>query len=81
VPPLETTHIEEPAANLLGVRGVGEGGSLGPAAVLANAVADALGPLGVEPDALPLTPARVWTACAAAHEPSSIAARARPDRA
>ena len=62
VPPLETLHIEEPAANLIGVRGVGEGGTLGPAAVLANAVADALSPLGVEPDELPLTPARVWAA-------------------
>ena len=62
VPPLETTHIEEPAANLLGVRGVGEGGTLGPAAVLANAVADALSPLGVEPDELPLNAPRVWAA-------------------
>jgi len=62
IPPLETTHIEEPAANLIGVRGVGEGGTLGPAAVLANAVADALSPLGVEPDELPLTPQRIWTA-------------------
>jgi len=44
------------------VRGVGEGGTLGPAAVLANAVADALSPLGVEPDELPLTPPRVWAA-------------------
>jgi carbon-monoxide dehydrogenase large subunit len=60
IPPLETTHIEEPAANLLGVRGVGEGGTLGPAAVLANAVADALSPFGVEPDELPLSAARVW---------------------
>ena len=63
VPPLETEHIEEPAANLAGVRGVGEGGTLGPAAVVANAVADALAPFGVEPDELPLSPARVWTAC------------------
>jgi carbon-monoxide dehydrogenase large subunit len=63
IPSLETEHIEEPAANLAGVRGVGEGGTLGPAAVLANAVADALAPLGVEPDALPLSPFRVWTAC------------------
>ncbi|HET7343085.1 MAG TPA: xanthine dehydrogenase family protein molybdopterin-binding subunit, partial [Methylomirabilota bacterium] len=62
IPPLTTTHIEEPAANLLGVRGVGEGGTLGPAAVLANAVADALSPFGVEPDAPPLTPSRVWAA-------------------
>ena len=64
VPPLELHHIEEPAANLLGVRGVGEGGTLGPAAVLANAVADALSPFGVEPTELPLSTARVWAACA-----------------
>jgi carbon-monoxide dehydrogenase large subunit len=67
IPSLQTEHIEEPAANLAGVRGVGEGGTLGPAAVLANAVADALAPLGVEPDALPLTPSRLWAACALAH--------------
>jgi carbon-monoxide dehydrogenase large subunit len=64
IPPLETHHIEEPAANLAGVRGVGEGGTLGPAAVLANAVADALASFGVEPVELPLTPARLWAACA-----------------
>ena len=72
MPPVETEHIEEPADNLAGVRGVGEGGTLGPAAVLANAVADALAPLGVEPNALPLTPARLWAACA------SAATRRRP---
>jgi carbon-monoxide dehydrogenase large subunit len=66
IPPLDVEHIEEPAANLIGVRGVGEGGTLGPAAVLANAVADALVPFGVEPVELPLTPARLWAACAAA---------------
>ena len=66
IPRLQTEHVEEPAGNLAGVRGVGEGGTLGPAAVLANAVADALAPLGVEPDTLPLSPARVWAACASA---------------
>jgi len=66
IPPLETAHVEQPAENLLGVRGVGEGGTLGPAAALANAVADALAPFGVQPDALPLSPARVWAACARA---------------
>jgi len=65
VPPLELGHVEEPADNLAGVRGVGEGGTLGPAAVLANAVADALAPLGIEPNDLPMTPARVWAWCAA----------------
>jgi carbon-monoxide dehydrogenase large subunit len=64
VPPLELGHVEEPADNLAGVRGVGEGGTLGPAAVLANAVADALAPLGIEPNDLPMTPARLWALCA-----------------
>jgi carbon-monoxide dehydrogenase large subunit len=59
LPPFELDHIEEPADNLLGVRGVGEGGTLGPAAVLANAVADAL---GIETNELPLTPDRLWEA-------------------
>jgi carbon-monoxide dehydrogenase large subunit len=44
----------------LRVRGVGEGGTLGPSAVIANAVADALAPLGVEPNELPISPARLW---------------------
>jgi carbon-monoxide dehydrogenase large subunit len=74
VPPLELHHIEEPAANLLGVRGVGEGGTLGPAAVLANAVADALSPFGVEPTELPLSAARLWAACARAGVTSEPAA-------
>jgi carbon-monoxide dehydrogenase large subunit len=59
LPSFDLDHIEEPADNLLGVRGVGEGGTLGPAAVLANAVADAL---GIETNELPLTPGRVWEA-------------------
>lgn len=60
MPPLTLDHIEVPADNLAGVRGVGEGGTLGPAAVLANAVADALGALGAEVSELPLTPERIW---------------------
>lgn len=62
-PPLELGHVEEPADNLAGVRGVGEGGTLGPAAVLANAVADVLAPFRIELNDPPLTPARVWGLC------------------
>ena len=65
LPPFELDHIEEPAENLAGVRGVGEGGTLGPAAALANAVADALAPFGIETNELPLAPARLWGWCAA----------------
>ena len=68
VPPLVLAHVEEPADNIAGVRGVGEGGTLGPAAALANAVADALAPFHVEPNDLPLAPARIWAACAARPE-------------
>lgn len=59
IPELILGHIEQPADNPLGVRGVGEGGTLGPAAVLASAVADAV---GIDVDELPLTPARLWSA-------------------
>jgi carbon-monoxide dehydrogenase large subunit len=58
IPDFVIGHVAHPAANPLGVRGVGEGGTLGPNAVLAGAVADAL---GVEITTLPITPAAVWT--------------------
>jgi CO/xanthine dehydrogenase Mo-binding subunit len=45
--------------NPLGVKGVGEGGSSGAGAAIANAVADALAPLGVSITALPLSPNRL----------------------
>jgi aerobic carbon-monoxide dehydrogenase large subunit len=57
VPDLVIGHVSRPAANPLGVRGVGEGGTLGPYAVLAGAVHDAL---GVYIDTLPVSPANVW---------------------
>lgn len=50
-----TSRIRRPT---LGVRGVGEGGTLGPYAVIAGAVADALG-VGIT--TLPVTPTAVWT--------------------
>jgi carbon-monoxide dehydrogenase large subunit len=56
--------------NPLGVKGVGEGGSSGAGAAVANAVADALAPLGVEITDLPLAPARLLAAIAAARERS-----------
>jgi carbon-monoxide dehydrogenase large subunit len=58
IPDLVLGHIERPAPNPLGVRGVGEGGTLGPGAVLAGAVRDAI---GARVDALPLSPEAVWT--------------------
>ena len=59
VPPVVTALRETPSPlNPLGAKGVGEGGSIGTPAAVANAVAAALG-FHVE---LPFTPARVWKA-------------------
>jgi carbon-monoxide dehydrogenase large subunit len=46
--------------NPLGAKGAGEGGIIPVGGVIANAVAAALGSLGVEPLELPLSPPRVW---------------------
>lgn len=46
--------------NPLGAKGGGEGGIVPVGGVIANAVAAALAPLGVEVRALPLTPSKVW---------------------
>jgi carbon-monoxide dehydrogenase large subunit len=48
------------------VKGAGEGGTAGASAAIANAVADALAPLGVRITALPLSPERVAMLVAAA---------------
>ncbi len=66
IPALEVGHVDDPAATVTGARGVGEGSTLGVAAAIANAVADALSPWGVETNELPLTPSRIHAALAAA---------------
>jgi len=48
--------------NPLGTKGIGEGGSIGTPAAIANAVADALEPLGIRHLDPPFTAARVWEA-------------------
>jgi carbon-monoxide dehydrogenase large subunit len=46
----------------LGVKGVGESGCTGSLPAVANAVMDALRPLGVGHLDMPLTPAKIWHA-------------------
>jgi len=46
--------------NPLGAKGAGEGGIIPVGGVIANAVASALGSLGVQPVELPLSPPRIW---------------------
>ena len=49
MPPVELVHMETPSPlNELGVKGLGEGGAIAPPVVIANAVCDALRPVGFE---------------------------------
>lgn len=50
--------------NPLGAKGVGEAGTTGAVPTLANAVIDALRPLGINHLDLPLSPSRIWGAIA-----------------
>ncbi len=60
LPPIETVHLEHPSArNPLGIKGMGEGGAISPPAAIANAIEDALAPLGVRITETPVTPARL----------------------
>ena len=57
VPMVEMVHLEIPSPlNPLGVKGLGEGGAVGAHAAVANAVADALLPLGIKVLSTPLSP-------------------------
>jgi carbon-monoxide dehydrogenase large subunit len=58
---MERTETLTPV-NPLGAKGVGESGAIGAPAAVANAVVDALRPLGVHDIAIPCTPERVWRA-------------------
>lgn len=60
IPRIEIDHLESPSPILLGgIKGMGEGGAVAPAGAIANAVVDALAPLGVTVTDLPLDPSRV----------------------
>lgn len=48
--------------NPMGVKGIGEAGTIGSAQTVVNAVVDALAPLGVKHIDMPLRPRRVWAA-------------------
>ena len=68
VPDVRIVHMETPSPYTeFGVKGIGEGGAIAPPGAIANAVNDALRPLGVEINETPITPRRVLAAIAAAN--------------
>jgi carbon-monoxide dehydrogenase large subunit len=63
VPEMQTESTVTPSpVNPLGVKGVGEAGTIAAPQAIANAVSDALDPFGVEHVDMPMTPEKVWTA-------------------
>jgi carbon-monoxide dehydrogenase large subunit len=78
LPPIDTVHLEYPSPrNPLGVKGLGEGGAISPPAAIANAIDDALAPLGVRVTATPALPARVRQLVAQAERAARSVAPAR----
>jgi carbon-monoxide dehydrogenase large subunit len=63
LPTFELDRTETPSTTTsMGVKGIGEAGTIASSAAVTNAVIDALRPLGVEYMNMPLTPMRVWEA-------------------
>ena len=63
LPSFELGHTTTPTdVNPMGVKGIGEAGTIGSAQTIVNAVVDALAPLGVRHIDMPLRPRKVWQA-------------------
>ncbi|WP_433141924.1 xanthine dehydrogenase family protein molybdopterin-binding subunit [Actinomadura nitritigenes] len=63
LPSFTTDRTETPAtSNPMGVKGVGEAGTIASTPAVVNAVVDALRPFGVDDVPMPCTPERVWRA-------------------
>src|SRR5262249_32688454 len=72
VPDIRVLHMQTPSPYTeFGVKGLGEGGAVGPPAAIVSAVNDALGPLKVEVHDLPLTPERILSAIDASNSPAA----------
>ncbi|MCZ7573112.1 MAG: xanthine dehydrogenase family protein molybdopterin-binding subunit [Ardenticatenaceae bacterium] len=70
-PAIQTGRIETPSpVNPLGVKGAGEMGTIASTVTVANAVMDALAPVGINHIDMPLTPDKIWRAIQAAQSKS-----------
>jgi len=64
LPRLNLTRTETPTpVNPLGIKGIGEAGTIGSTPAVVNAVVDALAPFGVTHIDMPLTPQKIWLLC------------------
>jgi carbon-monoxide dehydrogenase large subunit len=61
MPWIESSHTTTPSpVNPLGVKGVGEAGTIGCSPAIVNSVVDALSHLGVKHIDMPMTPEKIW---------------------
>ena len=60
IPDIDVVHIESYSAVAGGFRGMGEGGTIGAPAAIANAISDALSALDIHVSVLPMTPERLF---------------------
>ncbi len=86
LPPFDIGHLETPSPLTPGgVKGMGEGGTIGAPAAVANAVADAVGHAGIAVAALPIRAADLagrstWGPRNGPHTPNAQSAPAKPWR-
>jgi carbon-monoxide dehydrogenase large subunit len=71
LPSYITDRTESPASNRLGVKGVGEAGTIASTPAVVNAIVDALRPLGVRDVTMPCSPEHVWRAIESARSAAS----------
>jgi carbon-monoxide dehydrogenase large subunit len=61
---LKLARTETPTpVNPLGIKGIGEAGTIGSTPAVVSAVLDALAPFGIKHIDMPLTPQKIWLLC------------------
>jgi CO/xanthine dehydrogenase Mo-binding subunit len=61
VPNIDADHVETPSPfTALGSKGAGEGSCESVPVAIGNAITDALSPLGIAIDELPMNPSKIW---------------------
>ncbi|HEX9516640.1 MAG TPA: molybdopterin cofactor-binding domain-containing protein, partial [Streptosporangiaceae bacterium] len=80
LPSFELASMETPTSyNPLGVKGIGEAGTIGSTPAVQNAIIDAVAHLGVRHIEMPTTPMRIWRAIRAARSQSAPSQPAEPE--
>jgi aerobic carbon-monoxide dehydrogenase large subunit len=75
LPRLNLTRTETPTpVNPLGIKGIGEAGTIGSTPAVVSALVDALSPFGVTHIDMPLTPQKIWSVC---HETKAMGSGGR----